>query len=106
MAGYTEVEEYTNYYPGDLVEAVTVRKTDDPKYPSGWDYSLHFGSLGGDLIVRFDNAHEPTKGRERHTADGIEEIEFPGMFDLLARFQREVTNYRNTRPATRDSEVR
>lgn len=106
MAGYTEVEEYTNYYPGNLVESVTVRKTDDAKYPSGWDYSLHFGSVEGDLIVRYDNAHERTKGHERHTADGTEEFDFPGMFELLARFQREVTNYRDAHAATDDSEVR
>jgi len=38
----------------------------------------------------YDNAHERTKGHERHTEDEIEEIAFPGMADLLARFQREV----------------
>lgn len=66
MAGYTEVEDYTNYYSEDLVESVTIRATDDPKYPSGWDYSLHFGTVTGDLVVRYDNAHERTKGHERH----------------------------------------
>ncbi|WP_132059486.1 toxin-antitoxin system TumE family protein [Halorussus amylolyticus] len=106
MAGYTEVEEYTNYYSGTLVESVTVRKTDDPKYPCGWDYSLHFGSVEGDLLVRYDNTHERTKGHERHTADGVEEIGFPGMFELLARFQREVVTYRDGHTATSDPEVR
>jgi uncharacterized protein YifE (UPF0438 family) len=95
MAGYSEVADYTNYHPGNLVESVTIRTTDDPKYPSGWDYSLHFGTVEGDLVVRYDNAHERTKGHERHTPNGTEEIEFPGMFELLARFQRKIRAYRD-----------
>lgn len=102
IAGYTPVEDYTNYFPGDFVESVTIRTTDDSKYPSGWDYSLHFGTVIGDLIVRYDNAHERTKGHERHTPARTEEIEFPGMFELLARFEREVNSYREETPTSDD----
>lgn len=94
MAGYATVEDYTNYYQEQLVESVTIRTTDDPAYPSGWDYSLHLGTVEGDLVVRYDNAHERTKGHERHAPDGTETFEFPGMFQLLARFEREVRAYR------------
>jgi hypothetical protein len=54
------------------------------------DYSLHLGTLGGDTILRYDNAHERSKGHERHAGDGVERIEFPGMLALYARFKREV----------------
>lgn len=100
MAGYTGVEDYTNYYPGNFVESVTIRKTDDRNYPSGWDYSLHFGTVYGELVVRYDNAHKRSKGHERHVPDEGEEIEFPGMFVLLARFEREVARYRDRTPPT------
>lgn len=88
MASYVTVEDWQDVDDG-YVLAVTIRKTDDGKYPSGWDYSLHLGELGGPTVLRYDNAHERTKGHERHTADGVEIIEFPGMLELYDRFRRE-----------------
>jgi uncharacterized OB-fold protein len=46
MADYETVEEYTIAERG-RVESVTIRRTDDPQYPSGWDYALHYGTIGG-----------------------------------------------------------
>ena len=38
-------------------------------------------------LVRYDNAHEETKGHERHTATGdTDDIKFPGMEALLVEF--------------------
>lgn len=71
------------------VTHIRVRHTTDDKYPSGWDYTLHFGTLDGDTILRYDNAHERTQGHDRHTTDGVEEIEFPGMSALIQRFRTE-----------------
>ncbi len=68
---------------------MTIRQTEDKKYPCGWDYSLHHGEVGGDTILRYDNAHELTKGHERHTRNDVEIIEFPGMLTLYDRCQRE-----------------
>lgn len=89
MAGYETVEEYT-IKRGGHVESVTIRRTDDPQYPSGWDYSLHYGTVEGETVLRYDNAHERSKGHERHTPEGVEQIDFPGMTALLDRFDREV----------------
>lgn len=89
MVPYDTVEEYTRKV-GGRVEHVRIRRTDDDNYPCGWDYALHYGTLDGETLLRYDNAHERTKGHERHTRDGVEQIDFPGMSDLLARFQREV----------------
>jgi hypothetical protein len=89
MAPYDTVEEYTRKHDG-YVEHVRIRRTDDDTYPSGWDYTLHYGTTEDETLLRYDNAHERTKGHERHTGDAVEEIEFPGMSALLARFQREV----------------
>jgi hypothetical protein len=88
MASYTTIEEWHEVEDGYVV-SVTIRQTEDDKYPSGWDYSLHLGEVGGDTLVRYDNAHERTKGHERHTRDGVEHIEFPGMLVLYDRFKRE-----------------
>lgn len=89
MASYTTVEDWQDVENGYVVD-VTIRQTTDSTCPSGWSYSLHFGEIGGDTILRYDNAHERTKGHERHTRDDVEIVEFPGMLTLYDRFIREV----------------
>lgn len=89
--------EYTRTYDDGTVESVFVRETTDPTYPSGWKYSLHYGTVDDETILRYDNAHERTKGHERHSGDdrdSRERIDFPGMYVLLRRFYREVDEYR------------
>lgn len=88
MADHTVIEDWKSV-EGGVVLSVTIRKTEDETYPSGWDYSLHLGHVGGDTILRYDNAYERTKGHERHTDDGVEYIEFPGLLELYNRFKRE-----------------
>ncbi|MEY7849283.1 DUF6516 family protein [Natrarchaeobius sp. A-rgal3] len=88
MASYISIVDWKDVEDGYVVD-VTIRQTEDEKYPSGWDYGLHLGEVGGDTILRYDNAHERTKGHEHHTHDGVEIIEFPGMLTLYDQFKRE-----------------
>jgi hypothetical protein len=88
MASYTTVVDWKDVEDGYVAD-VTIRQTDAEMYPSGWDYGLHVGKISGDTILRYDNAHERTKGHERHTEDDVEYIEFPGMLTLYDRFKRE-----------------
>lgn len=89
MAAYTTIADWQAVEAGYVVD-VTIRQTEDDQYPSGWDYSLHLGEVGGETILRYDNAHERTAGHERHTRDDVEIIAFPGMAALYDRFRREV----------------
>lgn len=89
MGSYTTVADWQDIEAGYVVD-VTIRKTTDDSYPSQWSYSLHLGEVGGETLIRYDNAHEQTKGHERHTPDGVEKIDFPGMLVLYERFKREV----------------
>lgn len=107
MASYITIEDRKHVEDGYVVD-VTIRQTEAEKYPSGWDYALHLGEVGGDTVLRYlenrrfsmtrrngepfrdDNAHERTKGHERHTRDGVDSVEFPGMLALYDRFKREV----------------
>ncbi|RAW46454.1 hypothetical protein DQW50_03530 [Halorubrum sp. 48-1-W] len=89
MASYITIEDWKNVEDGYVVD-VTIRRTEAETYPSGWDYGLHLGEVGGDTVLRYDNAHERTKGHERHTRDEVELIRFPGMLALYDRFKREV----------------
>ncbi|MCY4732444.1 hypothetical protein KY092_17995 [Natronomonas gomsonensis] len=88
MASYTSIADWQDVNDGYVVD-VTIRQTADDTYPSGWDYALHLGEVGGDTILRYDNAHERTKGHERHTRNDIETIQFPGMLALYDRFKHE-----------------
>lgn len=91
--GAQTIRDFTNTVDG-YVERQTIIKTDDAAYPSGYKYSLHFGTLDGETIRRYDNSHEDTKGHERHTGDEVEEIEFPGMVELVEQFENEVAEHR------------
>ncbi|MDZ7746061.1 MAG: DUF6516 family protein [Halobacteriales archaeon] len=88
--GYETLLEYTERYENGHIESVTVRKTDAAAYPCGYDYSFHYGTTNGETILRYDNAHEQAKGHERHTSDGVERIDFPGIRALYDRFRREI----------------
>lgn len=80
-------------YEGDMVTSINMRSTDSDTYPCGWKYRLHFGGTDGNVVLRYDNSHELEKGHERHTADGVEIINFPGMMELHDRFLREVDEW-------------
>ena len=87
-------------YPDGTVVRVFCTRTTAEAYPSGWAYSLHYGALEPDpprtlddgTIRRYDNAHEDTKGHERHVApkSESERIDFPGMVALWQRFWNEI----------------
>lgn len=65
MADYAVIEDW-QAVEGEYVLDVTIRKTEDDKYPSGWDYSLHLGEVGGDTVLRYDN---PTNERRATTTN-------------------------------------
>ena len=87
-------------YPDGTVVRVFCMRTDRDAYPSGWAYSLHYGTTMPDpprtlkdgTIRRYDNAHEETKGHELHTPPDPdpERIEFPGMVKLWDQFWSEI----------------
>ena len=89
MASYVTIEDWRAVEAGYVV-SVTIRQTGDETYPSGWDYSLHLGRVGGETTLRYDNAHERTKGHERHASGEVELVDFPGMLTLYDRFRQEV----------------
>jgi hypothetical protein len=43
-----------------------------------------------EAILRYDNENRTPGRHERHTPDGIDTIEFPGMMDLRDRFLTEI----------------
>jgi hypothetical protein len=45
---------------------------------------------GRGTILRYDNENETIGRHERHTREGVEVIEFPGMMELRDRFMTEI----------------
>ncbi|SEP31647.1 hypothetical protein SAMN04487948_14614 [Halogranum amylolyticum] len=91
--GQELTRRYTHVEAG-LVENVVIRQTTDTDaYPSGWKYTLHLGTLEDLTLIRYDNAHEDTKGHEHHTAAGDTDVEFPGMEELLVEFWASADEY-------------
>jgi len=95
LDGYNDA---TVYEDGTIVR-ISIRRTDDESYPSGWRYTFHYGALtpGSETledgtIRRYDNAHEQTKSHELHAAPDPEPttIEFPGIEELYERFWDEI----------------
>ena len=96
LDGYNE----THTYPDGTVIRLAIYRTESDAYPSGWRYTLHYGGLdpkSGEAlpdgtILRFDNAHEATKGHECHRGDlgEVEQVEFPGIIAVWHRFWEEV----------------
>ncbi|MDS0260889.1 DUF6516 family protein [Haloarcula sp. S1CR25-12] len=87
---YTVVEDVEDRV-GETVIRRKILQTDDPQFPSGYRYALHYGYTDGrGTILRYDNENETPGRHERHTADGIQAIEFPGMSALRQKFVDEV----------------
>lgn len=91
--------ERTNVYEDGMLVRISIRRTEDAIYQSGWRYTLHYGALTSGretledgTIRRYDNAHEDTKGHELHVAPDPEPryVEFPGMEELYERFWEEI----------------
>lgn len=98
-------------YEDRTLVRVSVRRTEDDTYASGWRYTLHYGrltpgpeTLPDGTLRRYDNSHERTKGHECHVAPDPEPrtIDFPGMPSLYERFWREIPKRRFDPPENRD----
>jgi len=68
---------------------VIMRVPDSGKFPEGVKYRLHFGTVDGETIVRYDNSHGV---HERHEGDEVEHIEFPGVEALVERFEADIAD--------------
>ncbi|PSQ34122.1 MAG: hypothetical protein BRD21_10715 [Halobacteriales archaeon SW_8_66_22] len=88
--GYRVIENVEDRV-GDRVIRRKIFQTDDPEFPSGYRYALHYGYTDGrGTILRYDNENETPGRHERHTPEGVEQIEFPGMLTLRERFMTEI----------------
>ena len=100
MVQEPEVNEEPDYrinLPSGAVVDVTINKVEPwEKFPSGWHYSLHYGTRDGETILRYDNGHSDNE-HHRHEGNEHENIEFEGMEELYERFLKEVRQHERER---------
>jgi hypothetical protein len=82
------IEDYRlPHFDRGTIEVVKIlRVPESEKFPNGVKYRMHYGHIDGedDPIVRYDNSHGY---HEKHVGDDVEEIDFPGVSILYARFR-------------------
>lgn len=67
------------------VKVIAVPQSEE--FPEGIKYRMHYGTLAGETILRYDNSHGV---HERHDGDTTEEFEYPGSQALYQRFISEI----------------
>ena len=88
--GHTVIEDIEDRIDNRVIRRKSIT-TDDPQYPSGYRYALHYGYTDGQgTILRYDNENETVGRHERHTPEEVTKIEFPGMMALRDRFLDEI----------------
>lgn len=76
------------------VRAHSVPESD--RYPEGLKYSMQYGTVAGETILRYDNFpdHPEAAHHHRHRADGtVTDVDFDGLQDLFERFKIEVNDH-------------
>lgn len=77
----------------EIVRIRILRVPKSEKFPEGIKYAFHYGREGeDDPLLRYDNHHGI---HERHRGSEVEEIDVPGIEELLQRFVRELPDQIN-----------
>jgi hypothetical protein len=96
--GAAKVLDVKERFPanGTLADVTAWQVPQSDRYPEGVRYSMQYGGIDGETIIRYDNFpdHPGASRHHKHTEDGsVEDVEFPGLFPLYHRFKQEVCNH-------------
>jgi len=99
MAGDDEAEQLihvTEDFGDRYVEIRAFRVPESDRYPEGIKYSMQYGNVAGETIIRYDNFPDNpgASHHHRHRADGtVEDVDFDGLQPLFEQFKSEVNDY-------------
>lgn len=84
-------------YPDDetVLELVVWKVPIDEDHPHGWKYRLHYGTLSGECLVRYDNRRG--KGDHRHFGPDENEYNFIDLVQLINDFFNDIQHEREQR---------
>ena len=78
---------------GTVLRVRVLAVPESEKFPDEIKYRLHYGTEGGETLIRYDNSHGV---HERHTDEGLDDdYEFPGYSAIQQRFWDEVEQIRD-----------
>jgi hypothetical protein len=92
----TLVLDVTKDFGDRYAEVVAYTVPESDRYPEGIKYSMQYGNIAGETLIRYDNYpdHPGAAHHHKHTADGaVEDVEFASLRDLYDRFKSEVRNH-------------
>lgn len=91
-----KVLDVTKDFGDRFADDVVWRDPESDRYPEGIKYSMPYGNVAGETIVRYDNVpnHPGAARHHKHTANGsVEDVAFGSIRDLYERFKQEVIHH-------------
>ena len=92
----SKVLDVTKDFGDRYAEVLAWWVPESERYPEGLKYSMQYGNVAGETIVRCDNFpdHPDAAHHHKHTADGsVTDVPFEGLRALFERFKNEVESY-------------
>lgn len=99
MTGDDETEQVvdvTRDFGDRYAEISAVRVPESDRYPEGIKYSMQYGNVAGETLLRYDNFpdHPEAAHHHKHLADGtVADVEFEGLQALFRQFKSEVIDH-------------
>ncbi len=90
------VLDITKDFGERYAEVTAWRVPESDRYPKGIRYSMQYGNIAGETIVRYDNFpdHPEAARHHKHTPEGdVEDLEFDSLLELYDRFKHEVRHH-------------
>lgn len=96
--GARELVSHTEDFGGRYVEVVVWEVPVSERYPDGLKYSMQYGTVGGETIIRYDNFpdHPDATHHHKHTRGSVKDVDFEGLGPLLETFKDEVNAHGDT----------
>jgi hypothetical protein len=91
-----QIIRVTKDFGDHYAEVSAFRVPESDRYPEGIKYSMQYGNVAGETIVRYDNFpdHPDASHHHKHRSDGsVEDVAFDGLQTLFERFKTEVTEH-------------
>lgn len=99
MTGEDDAEllvDVTRDFGDHYAEVRAYRVPVSDRYPSGVKYSMQYGNVAGETLLRYDNFPDHPGASHHHvhrSDDSVEDVDFEGLEPLFERFKNEVIEH-------------
>jgi hypothetical protein len=92
----TRIVDVTREFGDHHAEVSAFRVPESDRYPERINYSMQYGNVAGETIIRYDNFpdHPDAAHHHKHRSDGsVEDVDFDGIRPRFERFRTEVNEH-------------